>query len=112
MGPIGGIGDGLLFVTQTLDRSGPIVLPPGNASIVVLVSTSERDVSLELPPAAAATGRFVRVRRLDSDRRAFVVPRAGEELLGGTDRRLTLTNRFEAATLVSDGTRWIVYDAR
>jgi hypothetical protein len=111
-GATGPAGAGLSFVTQILNDSGAVALPPGNTSVVVLVSAPPRDVQVQLPAAASAAGRFVTVRRLDSDRRVFVVPLAGETVRGASRGTLTLENRFEGVTLISDGTSWIVFDAR
>jgi hypothetical protein len=111
-GPIGPRGPGLSFVTQVLNDGGDVVLPPGNASVVVLVSAPRRDVQVRLPEAASAVGRFVTIRRLDSDRRVSVVPPPGEQLVGAARGTLTLDNRFESLTVVSDGSRWIALDSR
>jgi hypothetical protein len=111
-GPIGPKGAGLSFVAQVLDRDAAIVLPPGNASVVALVSTGGRDVTARLPTAASARGRFIRVRRVDSGHRVFVVPDTGDSVTGATRDALTLAGRLEGVTFVSDGTRWVVFEDR
>jgi hypothetical protein len=97
-----------VFATQVMNESGAVVLPPDDASVVVLVSTPRRDVQVELPPAAEAGGRFIAVRRLDSDRRVTVVARPGEQVIGVAAGGLTLREASQAIRLVSDGATWIV----
>ena len=108
-----------MFQTVEVSSSGPISLPPGNASLIVLARVPRgQGIELRLPPAASSVSRFVTIRRLDARGRVLVRAAAGEGIEGGREVRegrnrdsdtLALENRWDSVTLVSDGTNWFVF---
>jgi hypothetical protein len=113
-GPAGPTGLGLLFKTQAINASGPLVLGADNASMIYLISNPRSSrITVTLPAAADAVSRTLTIRRLDSRGRVFVEPQAGESLEGrGRERpqdAIALDSRADYVTLVSDGTAWYVF---
>ena len=121
-GPAGPPGAGLAFVKLDVVAGSAWDLPAGNASVIVLVTSSRthepmnrtryrHDDVLRLPPAAAGLSRILVIRRMDERARLAVRPREGETLSGGRHpRAVFLEQRFEQVVLVSDGSSWIILD--
>lgn len=109
-GATGPIGLGLSFVNVAVSASGPLVLPPGNASVMFTVRvTPATALDLRLPAAAQSLARFVTIRRLDTRGRVIVRPAAGDHIEGKDPDAITLENRSDYVTLVSDGQAWFVF---
>jgi hypothetical protein len=108
-GPVGPQGFGLGFFLQTITQSQTLTLPPGTVSVVVIVTTDRHDIDVTLPPAASAANRFVTLRRVNSSHTVTIKPVAGEQIVGANRSVLTLEDRFETLTLVSDGQKWVVF---
>jgi hypothetical protein len=104
-----------LFLSQDVSASGALALGPNNATMVYLVRmpSNASAITLTLPAAAAATSRFLTIRRLDSRGRVLIRPMAGESLEGrgreNPQDGVPLENRADYVTLVSDGTSWFVF---
>jgi hypothetical protein len=106
-GDQGPIGLGLGFVISRVEFSQQVTLPPGNASVLYLVSTPARQtqVVMQLPDAATATNRFLTFRRVGGNGLARVVSATGASI-EGLDR---LDKPGEYVTLVTDGAEWYVF---
>ena len=117
-GAAGPTGAGLGFVTLTVDGDATLTLPTGSASVMYLARTEGRRgggvrMQLVLPAAADATNRFITVRRVDEGGRV-VVRTNGEVLEGapivrGTANAISLEDRYEYVTFVTDGVKWVVF---
>jgi len=107
---VGPAGDGLAFVTLTIDQNGPLVLPPGPTSVMYLARTDQiqrgQRLQLVLPAAADAKNRFVTVRRVDEGAQV-IVKTNGDPLDGAAEIRLD--KRGEYVTFVTDGAKWFVF---
>lgn len=109
----GATGPGLAF--RSIEIDDDVVLAPGpvGVSTIYLVRVARGNVTLRLPAAAAATSRFLTVRRLDSRGRVLIQPKPGESLEGrGRERpqdAIALESRADYVTLVSDGQAWYVF---
>ena len=111
-GPAGPIGLGLSFVIQELVGSGTIVLPAGNASVVVLATSGVLPATVvTLPAAADAVSRLVLVRRMDAIGLLRVRAPSGTILGGPAGGDVVLKQTFDQVTLVSDGTTWVIFDS-
>ena len=111
-GPAGPIGLGLSFVIQELVGSGTIVLPAGNASVVVLATSGVLPATVvTLPAAADAVSRLVLVRRMDAIGLLRVRAPSGTILGGPAGGDVVLARTFDQVTLVSDGTTWVIFDS-
>jgi hypothetical protein len=120
MGPAGPAGDGLSFVTLTVDNDGQLALPPGPSSVMYLARMENRPrgnsrLTLTLPGASASKNRFITVRRVDAGGRV-IVKTNGEQLEGAEEIRepansnaVRLESRYEYITFVSDGVKWFVF---
>lgn len=108
-GDQGPLGPGLGFVITRIQSSQQLTLPDGNASALYLVSTPNTRrpsrVVLTLPDAAAATNRFLSIRRVDRDGVVRVLTAAGTMIDGVGD----LDDRGAYVTLVTDGVEWFVF---
>lgn len=108
-GDQGPLGLGLGFVITRIQSSQPLTLPDGNASALYLVSTPNTRrpsrVVLTLPDAAAATNRFLSIRRVGRDGGVRVLTAAGTMIDGVGD----LDHRGAYVTLVTDGVEWFVF---
>jgi hypothetical protein len=83
-----------------------ITLPQNNQSVIYLVTTAPTSVTLTLPPAAAAGSRFITITRVDNGRKVIVRPQANE-LVDGIRTPITMDDKFDSVTLVSDGNEWV-----
>jgi len=109
-GVAGPAGTGAAFVVQTV-TPGPLTLPSGSDSVLVLVNAGARDAdTLTLPPAAGAAGRQLIIRKMYNERR-LVVRAASGGIVGGAAPAITLETRFEQVVLTSNGTLWLLLDA-
>lgn len=126
-GPTGPIGAGLRFVTLPVSASGALTLPSDPASppsVIFMVAQppggrrgGER-LDLTLPPAGNSTSRFVTIRRLDDRGRVFIHTQGGEHVNGWREAPsrgdrdtdvLSLEDRSDYVTLVTDGVAWFVF---
>ena len=83
------------------------MLPPGNSSVVYLVTTGPANVTIVLPLATAGQARMITIRRVDIGRRVFVQARLGE-LIDGDTNPIEMRDRGDYVTLVSNGATWAV----
>ena len=114
MGPMGPqglqgpLGLGLSFVIKQIPTESPnLALPPGNSSVVYLVTTGPANVRIVLPLATSGQNRLITIRRVDGGRRVFVQARPGESIDGDTDP-IVMRDRGDYITIVSNGATWAV----
>lgn len=108
MGPL---GLGLAFEIRRVSADTAIALPADNRSVVYLVTTGSRNITLTLPAPASATSRFITIQRLDNGRKVFIRP-SGNAPIDGVRVPVAMEDRFDAVTLVTDGVEWVVINRR
>jgi hypothetical protein len=106
-GPMGLMGMGLGFEIRRVSSDTVMTVPSDNRSVIYLVTTAPASVTLTLPPAATATSRFVTIQRTDNGRKVMVRPQ-GAEMVDGARTPITMNSKYDAVTLVSDGSEWVV----
>lgn len=74
---------------------------------VVDVDASGAAITITLPTAVGCNGREYRIRKLDSSANAVTIDGAGAETINGAATKL-LSAQYATATLLSNGTNWIV----
>jgi hypothetical protein len=105
-GPAGPAGPGATFSVRRASTNAEIAMPD-DGSVIYVVSTSRSNITMTLPPAASAAGRMIIIRRDDNGRRVFVRPQPNESI-DGVRRIVTLDDRNDGITLVSDGEDWLL----
>ncbi len=84
-------------------------MPANGNSVIQVVSAGRTRVTVTLPSAASAGGRFVVIKRGDRGRgRPIVVRAAGDDRIDATARELRLEDERDTLTLVSDGAEWML----
>jgi hypothetical protein len=106
-GATGPIGLGLGFDVSNIAEDTVISLPANNHSVIYLVTTGGSHINITLPAAAGATSRFIVVRRVDEGRRVTIRSQNGEPI-DGRRGPIVMDDKFDAVTLVTDGTQWVV----
>jgi hypothetical protein len=107
----------LNFVAQIVTASGAasVTMPANNGSPVFLISPPRpgSEVTLTLPPAAAATSRLIAFRMLGKQK-VFIVAQAGEVIVGdkSPNAGIQLDAKDDWVQLVSDGVKYYVIGNR
>jgi hypothetical protein len=107
MGPQGPAGPGVFFDIVRADDNATIALPASGRSVIYLVTTGRSNVTITLPPASSAAGRFVIVKRADPGRVVFVRPQNGQSI-NASLATLRMEDRYDSLTFVTDGIEWVV----
>ncbi len=81
-------------------------MPANTHSVIYLVTTAPGSVTLTLPPASSAASRFVTITRVDNGRQVYVRPQLGD-VVDGASTPISMNDRFDSITLVSDGNEWV-----
>ena len=111
MGLTGPVGPGATFTIRRVTGDTAIAMP-ADGNLLYIVTTQRSNITLTLPSAAAATGRQIVIRRDDNGRRVYVRPQPNESIEGAR-RTVSLDDRNDGITLVSDGSDWItIYRTR
>lgn len=111
VGPTGATGAGLAFEIRRTSTDTVITTPADDRSVVYLVNSGTRAVTMILPPASAAESRFVMVERVGGGRGVTVRPQ-GNDLLDGANAPIVIDGQYDAFTMISDGHEWIVWFRR
>jgi hypothetical protein len=106
-GPQGVAGPGVTFALARTDSDATITLPANGNSIIYLVTTDRRNVTLTLPPAATSAGKFVIVKRVDRGRVVYIKP-SGNDTIEASRNALRMENQRDSLTFVTDGTEWVL----
>lgn len=106
-GPMGPQGPGFSFQTVRVDADSTITMPSNGNSVVYLVKTERRNVTITLPSAASAAGKFVIIKRLDRGRTVQIKP-AGTDTIEAKRSTLRMEDHRDSLTLISDGHEWIL----
>jgi hypothetical protein len=104
----GPIGLGLDFEVQRISTDTTVTWPAGNLSLVYLATTSGAGVVVTLPAASTSAHRFITVRRVDGGRQVRVRPSAGETIDGDAGA-ISMADKDQYITLVSNGVEWVVF---
>jgi hypothetical protein len=107
IGPMGPMGLGLAFDIRRVSADTTIVSPADNRSVVYLVTTGSQNITMTLPSAATATSRMITIQRVDNGRKVFIRS-AANEAIDGVRQPIVMDEKFDAITLVTDGTEWVV----
>lgn len=88
----------------------PVVIVNGNVTLtasntVVLVDSTNGNVTVTLPDATATTGRYFVIKRTVAANSVIIQPQVGQTLAGNTNE--TLTGAGSTDSIISDGTRWV-----
>lgn len=94
----------LRYDTEYLEPTSAAVIALDLASSIYLASAYAGDVELRLPVAASANGNAVTVKRTDASTHRLTITEEGGP--GPDQRTVTLGNRFDFVTLVSNGAGW------
>jgi hypothetical protein len=100
-------GIGLGFTIVRIIDNATVSMPSNGNSVIQVVSAGRSRVTITLPAAAAAAGRFVVIKRSERGR-PIVVRTAGNDRIDATQRELRLEDARDTLTLVSDGTEWVL----
>ncbi len=106
-GPAGTGGTGAGFAITRVTGSASIAMPASGKSVIYLVTTGRNNVTVTLPPASTADGRFVIVKRQDRGRLVFVRPANGDTIEASRST-LRMEDQRDSLTFVTDGTEWVV----
>lgn len=107
MGVQGPAGPGVSFELRRIDTTTTIGMPASGKSVIYLVETDRRNVTLTLPPASAAAGRFLIIKRVDRGRAVLIRP-SGNDTIEASRSALRMENARDSITFVTDGTEWVV----
>lgn len=75
---------------------------------VVLADATGGAITVNLPPAANATNRVLRVKKIDASGNAVTVDGDGAETIDGAATQ-ALAAQYDALTIFSDGTSWHIF---
>lgn len=102
----GSTGDALLMHTwAVVAKTGDYTATA--ADHVILVTTAASTITITLPTAVGITGKPYKVKKVDSGAGTVVIDGNASETIDGATT-LTLTNQYDFADLVSNGTNWQV----
>jgi hypothetical protein len=100
------MGMGLGFDIVKTSSDTVIAMPPDGHSVVYLVTTPPRSLTITLPLASAAASRFVTITRVDNGRTVTVRPQ-GSDPVDGERVPVVMDDQLDSITLVSDGNEWV-----
>ena len=103
----GPAGPGAGFELRRVDSNTTITLPSNGKSVIYLVTTNRTNVTITLPPAAAAAGKFLIIKRVDRGRSVLITPQ-GTDTIEASRRALRMENQRDSLTFVTDGTEWVL----
>jgi hypothetical protein len=95
------------FAIARIDDNATITMPANGKSVIYLVTTNKTNVTITLPPAASAAGRFVIIKRADRGRVVLIRPN-GNETIEASKATLRMENQRDSLTFVTDGTEWVL----
>ena len=110
MGPAGiqgPEGNGIGFTIARLSASATITLPANGQSLIQIVSAGRDRITLTLPPASTARGRFIVIKRVDRGRPVFVRA-SGNELINASRSERRMEDERDTLTFVTDGVEWLL----
>ncbi len=106
----GGGGSQLPPEVKTVSTTATLSLTPSNSSTynsieVIYTCTGSSAYTVTLPTAASIEGKKIHVKRLATAN--ITIDGDGSETIDGS-ATFVLSTQYEAITLISDGTNWII----
>ena len=95
--------DDLVQPTTTITASKTIGLLSRN----VFVDATSGALTVTLPSASSAVGRYFNVKKIDSTSNAVTVDADGSETIDGSTTA-SLASQYDSLSIVSDGTEWFI----
>lgn len=78
-----------------------------SAQTVVLCDATAGDITVTLPRAEREAGRRYNIKKIDGTGNAVIIDGDGSETVDG-ELTVIIDTQYDAATIVSDGTEWII----
>lgn len=95
------VSESLSIATRAITSDRPLDV----SDHVILADATAGDVTVTLPSASGVPGRVYIVKKTDSSGNGVIIDGQGAETIDGA-ATYTLTQQYEAITIVCDGTEW------
>jgi len=89
----------------TSASSTPYTITDGDN--VLLVDASSGNTTVNLPTAASAENRIIRIKKTDSTKNLVTIDADGSETIDG-ELTVQITSQYTSVTIISDGTSWYI----